>query len=134
MAVYVLFKNELKAGNNTMFRIPPHMKWRTAVKQRWRVESEFYISRNLIFQSRMEFVLDGISRCIVFRQGFLGMAGLRFSKISFSGNLAFTVLRRTDYDTRIYTYESDVLYSYSIPAYYGRGIHYFINLHRDFSR
>jgi hypothetical protein len=26
-----------------------------------------------------------------------------------------------DWDTRIYTYENDLLYSYSIPALYGRG-------------
>jgi hypothetical protein len=48
--------------------------------------------------------------------------------------LAFTVFETADYDTRIYTYESDVLYNYSIPAFYGKGFHYFINLHRDFSR
>jgi hypothetical protein len=31
-----------------------------------------------------------------------------------------------DYDTRIYAYEPDILYSFSTPAYYGRGSRWII--------
>lgn len=31
----------------------------------------------------------------------------------------------TDYDSRIYAYENDVLYAVSFPAYYGRGMRYY---------
>ena len=42
-----------------------------------------------------------------------------FSKISFSSR--YILFNTPTYDTRIYAYESDILYGYSIPAYYGKG-------------
>jgi DNA uptake protein ComE-like DNA-binding protein len=48
------------------------------------------------------------------------------SKISFSARYA---LFDTDYNTRIYAYESDVLYAYSIPSYYYRGSRFYITTH-----
>ncbi len=49
------------------------------------------------------------------------------SKISFSARYA---LFDTDtYNTRIYVYESDVLYAYSIPSYYYRGSRFYITAH-----
>ena len=38
------------------------------------------------------------------------------------------------YDTRIYAYENDLLYTFSIPAYYGKGIRTYLNLQYKFSR
>ncbi len=35
------------------------------------------------------------------------------------------------YASRIYAFENDVLYSFSIPPYYGKGYMYYINLHGD---
>ena len=32
------------------------------------------------------------------------------------------------YNTRIYAYENDLLYTYSIPAYFGKGIRSYLNL------
>jgi hypothetical protein len=49
------------------------------------------------------------------------------SKLSFSARYA---LFDTDtYNTRIYVYESDVLYAYSIPSYYYRGNRFYITAH-----
>ena len=42
-----------------------------------------------------------------------------FGKITFSSR--YVLFNTTSYDSRIYAYESDVLYGYSIPAYYGKG-------------
>ena len=68
------------------------------------------------------------------RQGFLGMTGLVFRKSRLSGNLSATVFETDDYDTRIYAYEPDLLYNFSLPAYYGKGYTLLLNLHRDLSR
>jgi hypothetical protein len=35
------------------------------------------------------------------------------------------------YNSRIYAYESDVLYSYSIPAFFNKGVRYYFNLQYD---
>ena len=42
-----------------------------------------------------------------------------FGKITFSSR--YVLFNTPSYDSRIYAYESDVLYGYSIPAYYGKG-------------
>lgn len=39
-----------------------------------------------------------------------------------------------DYDTRIYAYENDVLYAFSVPAYYGRSTRFYLNLSYKASR
>lgn len=39
-----------------------------------------------------------------------------------------------DYDTRIYAYENDVLYSFSVPAVYGKGLRFYINLNYKVNR
>ncbi len=42
-----------------------------------------------------------------------------FSKITFSSR--YVLFNSPTYESRIYAYENDVLYGYSIPAYYGKG-------------
>lgn len=43
--------------------------------------------------------------------------------VSFSGRIAY--FDAPDYDARIYAYEDDVLYAFSIPAYYNQGFRYY---------
>jgi hypothetical protein len=40
----------------------------------------------------------------------------------------------SSYDSRIYAYENDVLFSYAVPAYSGRGNHYGILFNYDISK
>ncbi len=43
-------------------------------------------------------------------------------------SLRYAVFNTDSYATRIYAYEADALYAFSVPAYYGRGSRWFINL------
>lgn len=58
-----------------------------------------------------------------------------FGRLSLSGRLAW--FRTDDWDSRQYLYERDVLYAFSIPAYYNRGwrhyllVQYTLNRHAD---
>nr|WKN37823.1 helix-hairpin-helix domain-containing protein [Tunicatimonas sp. TK19036] len=53
-------------------------------------------------------------------------------------DLRFALFDAEDYDTRLYLYENDLLYTFSIPAYYGRGsrtywvLRYKLNRHLSF--
>ena len=38
------------------------------------------------------------------------------------------------YDSRLYAYENDVLYSYSIPAFFDKGYRYYITFNYDLTR
>lgn len=48
-------------------------------------------------------------------------AGYSFSKIPLTLSARFAVFNTDSYDARLYAFESDVLYAYSIPAYYYKG-------------
>jgi len=51
-----------------------------------------------------------------------------FKKIPLSLNVRFAIFDTDSYDARIYAYESDILYAFSIPAYYSQGTRTYFNL------
>lgn len=51
-----------------------------------------------------------------------------------SGNVRLQYFETEDYDSRIYTFENDVLYSYSIPAFFGKGFRYYLNVRYNIFR
>jgi hypothetical protein len=127
-----LYKNEMKTTNADLSDERTH-GLNEPLKKRWQIETDYMISRFLSFSSRIEFVWISLPGTKT-REGFLGTAGLSFRKSGLSGNISATVFDTDDYDTRIYIYETDLLYNFSLPAYYGKGIHYYLNIHHDFSR
>ncbi len=52
----------------------------------------------------------------------------------FSGTLRLQYFETDDYNSRIYAYENDVLYSYSIPAFFDKGYRYYLNLNYDIGK
>jgi hypothetical protein len=38
------------------------------------------------------------------------------------------------YDSRLYAYENDVLYSFSIPVFYDKGYRYYVNVNYDVNK
>jgi hypothetical protein len=51
-----------------------------------------------------------------------------------SGVIRLQYFETNDYNSRIYAYENDVLYSYSIPAFFDKGYRYYLNLNYDLSK
>ncbi len=127
-----LYKNEMKMENATVSAAATH-ELVSPVKQKWRIETDYSVSRSVNILSRMEFLWIEVNGEQT-RHGFQGMVGLAIKKTWIEGNIAAMIFDTDDYDTRIYTYEPDLLYNYSSPSYYGRGFHYLINLHKDFRR
>lgn len=52
----------------------------------------------------------------------------------FSGILRLQYFETDGYNSRLYAYENDVLYSYSIPAFFDKGFRYYLNLNYDLTR
>jgi hypothetical protein len=128
----VLYKNEIKTGNISAPNSVTHGLV-SPVKQRWRIATDYIFSRAWSFNSRMEFLWIHQNGWPT-SHGYLGMTGMSFRKSGFSASVAAAFFETDDYDTRIYAYEPDLLYHFSLPAFYGRGIHYYINIHQDFKR
>ena len=64
--------------------------------------------------------------------GFLVFAELHQKSIAnFSCKLRLQYFETDGYNSRIYAFENDVLYSYSIPSFFDKGVRYYINLNYE---
>lgn len=52
----------------------------------------------------------------------------------FGAGIRLQYFETEGYDSRIYAYESDVLYSFSIPAFFHKGFRYYVNVKFDLSQ
>lgn len=52
----------------------------------------------------------------------------RFERLPLSVSLRYAAFSTDSYASRMYAYERDVLYAFSVPAYYGQGSRWFANL------
>jgi len=95
-------------------------------KIRYRLHLAYKINGNITLKNRFEAVSysNGINKK---SKGYLLYQDIAFrpTKIPtvFYTRLAF--FDTHNYDSRIYAYENDVLYSFSVPAYYGKGMRYY---------
>ncbi len=53
---------------------------------------------------------------------------------SYSGVLRLQYFETDGYNSRIYAYENDVLYSYSIPSFSDKGFRYYLTLNYDLNK
>ncbi len=104
-------------------------------KSKYRAEVQYQINREISLKNRAEIVQlqEGNS---AFRFGFLAYQDVNYHPLSskLSGNLRLALFETEDFDTRIYTYESDVLYGYSIPSLQNEGIRFYTNLRYNIKR
>lgn len=95
----------------------------------YRVNLTFSLSKEIKLRNRVEFsrYKRGDQEA---EQGFMIYQDLIYKPqnfpLSFSARLAY--FDTESYSTRIYAYENDVLYAYSFPAYYYRGMKAYITL------
>jgi hypothetical protein len=129
---YVRYRERSKPTNEPG-NANPIDELRDAVQKNYRINIRYKYSADLVLSSRMEWVnyrKEGSNA----EYGFMisQEAALKVSrKISCSAEY---ILFDTDsYNTRIYAYENDVLYAYTIPFYYYRGSRYVLNVHYKLS-
>ncbi len=68
--------------------------------------------------------------------GFLSYADILFtpSRKKYSGNFRLQYFETEGYDSRLYAFENDVLFSYSILVFYGKGVRYYLNVNYDINK
>ena len=52
----------------------------------------------------------------------------KFTRIPLKADFRYQFFDAVEYENRVYSYEKDVLYAFSIPMYYGLGSRYYLNL------
>lgn len=100
----------------------------TVDKQNYRFEISYSINDRFSVRNRAEIVRyqKGSAK---YELGFLNYQDIIYKPLSskLSGNMRFGIFDTESFNSRIYAYENDVLYSYSVPAYQGRGIRFYVN-------
>ncbi len=96
-------------------------------KQSYRVELNYKVNKTFSFRNRAEVSIYKKGQTREF--GFMGYQDVIYNPLSskFSGNMRFAIFDTDGFNSRIYAFENDVLYGYSIPAYQGRGLKCYLN-------
>ena len=132
--IYTRFRNETKQSNQTdnttvtnyLVNLP---------RQNWRTQVSYKINPVIALRNRMEIVWydkNGNGS----ENGFLTFFDVVYKPLMkpFSGVLRLQYFETDGYNSRLYAYENDVLYSYSIPVFYDKGYRYYMTLNYDMTK
>lgn len=94
----------------------------------FRQHFEFILNRNWTLRQRLEFKKSETTGELA--RGYLAYFDLLYRNIEapVSFNFRTGIYDSPSYNTRIYAFENDLLYQFSIPAYYGKGIVFYLNV------
>jgi Helix-hairpin-helix motif len=104
-------------------------------KKSWRTQVSYKISSSVTIRSRVEllwFDKGGIAD----EDGFLTYFDFLYKPTlkPFAASLRLQYFETKGYNSRIYAYENDVLYSFSIPVFYDKGYRYYLNINYDINK
>jgi hypothetical protein len=132
--IYTRFRTETKQSNqpdnvtvtNYLVAIP---------KQNWRTQIIYKLDKVVTLRTRFELLWYNKNSNNA-ENGFLNFFDLLYKPLlkPYSGNLRLQYFETGGYDSRIYAYENDVLYGYSIPAFYDKGWRYYLNFNYDIQK
>ena len=132
--IYSKYRSERKAINYN----PADLALNPVVikpKQSWRTQLSYKLNTAFTFRTRVELLWYDKKEAEP-EQGFLTYADIIYKPLRkpYSGNIRLQYFETDSYNSRIYAYENDVLYSFSIPVFYDKGYRYYLNLNYDVSR
>jgi hypothetical protein len=131
--IYMRYSNEQKQLNSSGSILSlPEIGYTS--RKEWRAQFATQISKQWLFRSRVSLSWYAVDQLLP-KKGFLGFSDLVWKPPYkyISGSLRLQYFDTEDYETRIYAYENGALYDMSIPAFYGKGWRYYINLHSKLS-
>lgn len=104
-------------------------------RQNWRNQVSYKVSSAVTLRSRMELLWYG-QKGSAAENGFLFYTDIIYKPLlkPYSANIRLQYFETDGYNSRLYAFENDVLYSFSIPVFYDKGYRYYINLNYDITR
>ena len=134
LEMYARYRTETKSKNYN-----PYGQIVTPVidkpRQNLRTQVNYKLNAEITLRNRVEMVWfdkkgDGA------QTGFLSYADILFkpSRKKYLGNFSLQYFETEGYDSRLYAFENDVLFSYSIPVFYGKGVRYYLNVNYDINK
>lgn len=98
-----------------------------------RLHLSYDVSSQFALRSRVEFSFyknQELNKGLVLYQDLV----FRPRKLPLKAQVRLVFFDTDNYDTRIYAYENDVLYAFSVVPYYGQGLRYYLNLSYKINR
>jgi len=98
-------------------------------KKSWRTQFIYKINSTINIKSRVEIVLINQKK-LQQEQGFLTYFDLSYQPYlrPYSANFRVQYFESDGYRSRLYAYENDILYNYTIPNFYEKGARVYINI------
>ena len=127
---YVRYKNEEKEEKFIQSERYVNLPEQT---EKIRLHFNYQYSEKIKLKTRVEISqYEGLQK----ESGFLVFQDIQFIPakipINITGRIAY--FKTDSYNSRIYAYENDLLYTFSIPAFYGRGFRTYLNLNYKISK
>ena len=134
LEIYTRYHSESKAINLN----PDQLTLSPVVQQpkkNWRTQVSYKINAAVSLRNRTEMVWFD-KKGIAAEQGFLTYFDIIYKPLlrPYSGSLRLQYFETDGYNSRLYAYENDVLYSFSIPVFYDKGYRYYININYDINK
>lgn len=132
--VYTRYVNQTKASNLSQTDLPTHITM-DRPKQNWRTNISYKVSSSITLRGRTELIWFD-KRSGQPNNGFLMYADVIYKPMMkpFSANLRLQYFETDSYDSRLYAYENDVQYSFSIPPFSGKGYRWYLNFNYDVNK
>lgn len=134
LEIYSRFHAESKAINANAERLilSPVIQ---QPKKNWRTQINYKITSSITLRNRTE-LLWFDKKGMAAEQGFLIYFDFIYKPMlkPWSGSLRVQYFESEGYNSRLYAYENDVLYSFSIPVFYDKGYRYYININYDINK
>jgi hypothetical protein len=132
--VYARYRSETKSLN---YSLPNEAANFTAdiPRQNWRTQVSYKVSSSVTIRARAEAMWYD-QRGKEPEQGFLIFTDFFYRPMMkpLSLNLRLQYFETEGYNSRLYAYENDVLYSFSIPPFSGKGTRWYTNINYDITR
>jgi hypothetical protein len=101
-----------------------------------RLQAAIVANKEITLRQRTELLWYNSGAATSAGQGFLSYLEAYYKpyRKPWQGNMRLQYFETDGYNERIYTYEADLPYNYSIPFYYDKGFSYYFNISWDASR
>lgn len=131
--MYVRCRHRIKYTNTDIDNAYDYIVPREQFNYRYNVSAE--VLPSLTFRSRIEYTHIAPSS-LPSENGMALIQDLVYKKLgkAYAITLRYAIFDTKSYGSRVYAYESDVLYSYSVPALYGKGQRVYVLLNWDITQ
>ncbi|QNA45778.1 ComEA family DNA-binding protein [Lacibacter sediminis] len=133
--IYTRFRQESKALNYTDDGELVTALVEPVIRRNWRTQIQYKVSPSVTLRQRLDVMWYDVGGPLESR-GFLAFFDVFYKPQikPLSANIRLQYFETDDFNSRIYAYENDVLYGFSIPPFADKGYRYYLNVNYDLSK